>query len=209
MMVTSRSPYRVSDRDLGMGVAVMTRRWVALPFSRNRARWTTPKRCCSSTTMSARSANAMSFCNRACVPTVSFIFPEPNPSSILARCAFRMRPVTNATSKPNGATSSRMVWACCSARISVGAIKAACAPLSAAHNMAWRATRVLPDPTSPCNRRCMATGRCKSWPISSMARVCACVSLKGRFATSCRVSGPLDARTRPGVRWRSFFACPR
>ena len=27
-----------------MGVAVMTRRWVALPFSRNMARWTTPKR---------------------------------------------------------------------------------------------------------------------------------------------------------------------
>ena len=120
MMVTSRSPYRVSDRDLGMGVAVMTRRWGALPFSRSMARWTTPKRCCSSTTMSARSANARSFCNRACVPTAIFIFPELNPSSILVRCAFGMRPVTSAMSKPNGATSSRMVWACCSARISVG-----------------------------------------------------------------------------------------
>ena len=46
-----------------------------------------------------------------------------------------MRPVTSAKSNPSGATSSRMVWACCSAKISVGAIKAACAPLSAAHNM--------------------------------------------------------------------------
>ena len=151
----------------------------------------------------------MSFCNRAWVPTVSCIFPECNPSSILVRCAFGMRPVTSAISKPNGATSSRMVWACCSAKISVGAIKAACAPLSAAHNMAWRATRVLPDPTSPCNRRCMATGHCKSWSISAMACVCACVNLKGRFATSCCVRGPLDESTRPGVRWRSFFVCCR
>ena len=45
-------------------------------------RWCTPKRCCSSTTASARSANSTSSCTSACVPTTSWIEPSARPCSV-------------------------------------------------------------------------------------------------------------------------------
>src|SRR5439155_16721657 len=59
---TSRSPYRVSERVRGMGVAVSTRTCGAWPraaaLSIRRLRWRTPKRCCSSMATKPRRANA-------------------------------------------------------------------------------------------------------------------------------------------------------
>ncbi len=50
-------------------------------------------------------------------------------------------------------SSSRRLRACCSARISVGAMSAACHPPSTASSMANSATTVFPDPTSPWSMR--------------------------------------------------------
>ena len=69
--------------------------------------------------------------------------------------------------------SAAMCWR---ARISVGTIKAPCAPLSTAAERASSATTVLPDPTSPCSRRSMRWGAAMSRRISPMALVCAPVS---------------------------------
>ena len=48
---------------------------------------------------------------------------------------------------------------CCSARISVGAMKATWNPFSIATSAAISATIVLPDPTSPCSSRFIGCGR--------------------------------------------------
>jgi hypothetical protein len=55
-------------------------------------------------------------------------------------------------------SSLRAARKCCVARISVGAMSAAWKPFSMATSMAWRATMVLPEPTSPWSRRRMGLG---------------------------------------------------
>ena len=62
-------------------------------------------------------------------------------------------PVCNSTLTPSGLNHLLKFWKCCSARISVGAINATLKPLSSAINAVQAATAVLPDPTSPCNKR--------------------------------------------------------
>ena len=54
---------------------------------------------------------------------------------------------------PKGSNQRRKLFACCSASISVGAIKATCLPLSIAVKAASAATNVFPEPTSPCTKR--------------------------------------------------------
>ena len=59
IVVVSRSPYAVSESVRGIGVAVMCRTWGAAspgPLASSAARCATPKRCCSSTTQTARLA---------------------------------------------------------------------------------------------------------------------------------------------------------
>ena len=59
-------------------------------------RWCTPKRCCSSTTASARSANSTSSCTNACVPTTSWIVPSARPRSVAFFWREPSRPVSRA-----------------------------------------------------------------------------------------------------------------
>ena len=70
------------------------------------------------------------------------------------------------------------------------------------------ATTVLPEPTSPCSRRCIGTSRCRSVAISSPTRRCASVSENGSAASSlsCR---PCACNSKRGARCssRSRLAC--
>ncbi len=61
-----------------------------------------------------------------------------------------MLPVSKATLTPNLVNKSLKFRKCCSASISVGAIKAPWNPESTALSKAHMATIVLPEPTSPC-----------------------------------------------------------
>ena len=63
----------------GIGVAVITSMSTASPLRASASRWCTPKRCCSSTTASARSWNATSSWNSAWVPTRRSISPLGEP----------------------------------------------------------------------------------------------------------------------------------
>ena len=75
MTETSRSPYTVIASVLGIGVAVMTRTSGTIPFFRSAARWTTPKRCCSSITTSPRFRKTTPSWIRAWVPMTISISP--------------------------------------------------------------------------------------------------------------------------------------
>ena len=80
----SMSPKTVIATVRGIGVAVMTSTWGGrAPFSRKASRCSTPKRCCSSTTTSARSANCTCFWISACVPTTM----PPRPEAASSRAA--------------------------------------------------------------------------------------------------------------------------
>ena len=82
----------------------------------------------------------------------------------------RSRPVRIATRMPAFSASGAMVARCWRARISVGAISAACRPASTTVAAASSATTVLPEPTSPCSSRSMRCGRARSVTMSSTAR---------------------------------------
>ena len=82
MIDRSRSPYRVSASERGMGVAVITSRCGLVPLERSAARCSTPKRCCSSTTTNCRSANVTGSSIRACVPITILIPPLARPARI-------------------------------------------------------------------------------------------------------------------------------
>ena len=74
------------------------------------------------------------------------------------------------------APSGAMVAKCCRARISVGAMNAACRPASITCAAASSATTVLPEPTSPCSSRSMRCGCARSATMSVTARACDGVS---------------------------------
>ena len=75
------------------------------------------------------------------------------PDLIFSNSAWRAFPFTlpanQPISIPKGSNQRRKLFACCSAKISVGAIKATCLPLSIANKAAKAATNVFPEPTSP------------------------------------------------------------
>ena len=98
--------------------------------------------------------------------------------------------MSQATCTPKGASHCTSLRRCCSAKISVGAIRAHCQPASMQLHAASAATTVLPDPTSPCSSRCMGTWRAKSAAISCPTRSWAGVSSKGNAASSwvCRAA---------------------
>ena len=163
------------------------------PFALSVARWSTPNRCCSSITTRPSCLNRTSPCTRACVPTTRCAAPDSTSAKLDLRAAAETAPVNRATRKREGSSSREMVEKCCSARISVGAMNATCRPFSRATSAASRATIVLPAPTSPCSRRFIGWGRCKSSTISFSACRCPGVSLNGKTLRA-------DARMRSSTR---------
>ena len=127
------------------------------------------------------------------MPTASAASPDSTRASMAARSFFFCPPASHATLRPRAAnrgSSQPIILAkCCSARISVGAISAHCQPASMHTVAASAATTVLPEPTSPCSKRCMGTGRARSRAISSPTRRCAAVRLKGSTPSNCSCSG--------------------
>ena len=173
---TSRSAWKTWPRVRGIGVAVISRTWGVRPFPASASRWATPKRCCSSMTARARSANTVPAESRACVPTTMrpLVRPSgPGPaggeaSTTWAACrsAAEREAVRSSTRWPSGSRSPRRVAACWRASRSVGARRAPWAPLSATKARARAATAVLPDPTSPCSSRSIGRGPARSARIA-------------------------------------------
>ena len=76
---TSISPHCVSSSVRGIGVAVITSTSVFSPLPPSNSRWSTPNRCCSSITATARSRYVTESWNSAWVPTT--ICTDPSASS--------------------------------------------------------------------------------------------------------------------------------
>ena len=144
----------------------------------------------------------------AWVPTTSAASPDATCSSIFWRALPLRLPVNHATVMPNGASQPTSLRRCCSARISVGAISAHCQPAWMVMAAASAATTVLPEPTSPCSRRCIGTSRCRSVAISWPTRRCASVSENGKAASSLSCN-PCACTSKRGARCnsRSRLAC--
>ncbi len=85
--------------------------------------------------------------------------PLASASCALRRCFAGSEPDSHAISMPMPSSQLCSLRKCCSARISVGAMNATCLPLSIACSAASAATIVLPEPTSPCSRRCIGVAR--------------------------------------------------
>ena len=66
------------------------------------------------------------------------------------------------TASRSSASSFPSVAACCSARVSVGAISTAWNPASSARSIEYSATTVFPDPTSPISSRCIGSPESRS-----------------------------------------------
>ena len=165
----------------GMGVAVITSTCGGRTFfSHSAARCFTPKRCCSSMTTKPRLRKRTVGSMRACVPTRICTVPSAMPCMISLRALPFTLPVRSSTVTGKGESSSLMVAKCCSASISVGAMMHAWKPLSRARRQQSKATMVLPQPTSPCNRRFICRPLPTSRRISRITRFCASVSSKGR-----------------------------
>ena len=71
---------------------------------------------------------------------------------------------------------------------------AAWPPASIASRQARKATRVLPEPTSPWRRRAMGRGEAMSAAISAAASTWPLVSSKGRRSMRRRLRRPWGAR---------------
>ena len=142
----------------GIGVAVMCSTCGASPAGALRSsarRWLTPKRCCSSTTATASRSKATACSISACVPTSRRSAPEASLPRRSARRPPGVEPVRSADDTSASGMSAWRVAKCCSASVSVGAISAAWPPCSTARSIAYSATTVLPDPTSPISSRCI------------------------------------------------------
>ena len=126
----------------------------------------TPKRCCSSVMTSPRPGYSTFSVNSACVPTRRSISCRCSASRMAFFSPVRMEPVSRHTRRPKGERSFVSVWACCCARISVGAIKADTAPFFAQHQISAAATSVFPEPTSPCTSLFIALPEVKSFSAS-------------------------------------------
>ena len=194
MVETSRSPNTVIATVRGMGVAVSTSTCGGTaPLRRRLSRCSTPNRCCSSTTTSPRSANCTVSPSSACVPMTMRDAPLAIDSSTCRRCAWPSWPVSStgrssaARSGPRAATMERRCWA---ASTSVGASRALWPPSSATASMARTATRVLPEPTSPCTRRFMGALCAMSRATSSPTSCWSSVSSNGRAASNSASSEP-------------------
>ena len=93
----SISPHCVSSSVRGIGVAVMTSTSVCSPLPPSSSRWSTPNRCCSSITATARSRYATLSWNNACVPTTICTVPSASSRSSFDRARPFTEPVSSAT----------------------------------------------------------------------------------------------------------------
>ena len=186
----------------GIGVALIISRCgcrSALP--RSASRCATPKRCCSSTIARPSRANSTDCSISACVPTSRSTSPAATAARTLRFSLSRTELASHATRAPTRCIHGPILRRCCSARISVGAISAACAPLPIACDAARAAITVLPLPTSPCSNLFIGRRPASSAPISPQTRCCAPVSLNGSAARSCPASSPAaSARARCAAR---------
>ncbi len=204
----SRSPKTVIATVRGIGVAVMTRTWGGVPaLSVRAARCSTPKRCCSSTTTRPRSASSTDCSSKACVPITIPASPDDICWSTLSRAVLPIEPVSNTTDVPSTAPPSMPPCArspsmalmerwCCCASTSVGARRTAWPPESTTRSIARSATRVLPEPTSPCRRRFIGWSRASSSSTRSPISRWPAVSSKGSRASKASSSPPPPARDR-------------
>ena len=106
--------------------------------SASAARCSTPKRCCSSTTATARSRKATSCWISACVPTAICDVARGDQLAdvrVLLRAAARSSAARRARRARVQIPST--VRKCCSASVSVGAISAPCRPASTARSSAY------------------------------------------------------------------------
>ncbi|CUI32654.1 Uncharacterised protein [Achromobacter xylosoxidans] len=165
------------------------------PLRVSASRWPTPKRCCSSTIDRPRRWNSTWSWISACVPTTSCTLPSAAAAAASRRALAVRLPLSQATFTPSGCSHDTSLRKCCSARISVGAINATCAPPAMAWAAAMAATTVLPLPTSPCSRRCIGYGRARSAEISATTRCWAPVSLNGSAWYSRSTRPPGSSRT--------------
>ena len=165
-------------------------------FARSASRCSTPNLCCSSTTTRPRSANCTLSSSSACVPMTMPAAPEAASSIAFRRAACDSDPVSNVTvvafsappSWPPSARSPSMSVIerrCCCASTSVGASNAAWPPASMTASIARSAMTVLPEPTSPCNRRCIGWSAAISEAISSPMLRCPF----GEFERQSRIEG--------------------
>ena len=155
---------------------------------------------------SARSRNATPSCINAWVPTTTCASPDATCASTCLRARPVTLPASQATRTPSGSSQPRRLLRCCSASSSVGAINAACLPVSTASIAASAATTVLPLPTSPCTSRSIGDGRPRSARISSKTRCWADVSTNGKALRSNSAS-LVDCNTGAAcacwtMRWR-------
>ncbi len=104
------------------------------------------------------------------MPTTRSISPAASRAAMSARAGRGVAAVTSAARRPRARRAGASAAACCSARISVGAISATWRPDAATWWAAASATAVLPAPTSPWSRRLIGSGRARSAAIASMAR---------------------------------------
>ena len=173
-----------------MGVADMASRSAPGPFARSAARCPTPKRCCSSMTTSERHLN-VSFSERsAVVPKSTQAAPEAHAEQASSRSMPRVAPVTSRHEMPAASRTGPSFSAYWRARTEVGAIIAACVPVSAQAARASAATAVLPVPTSPKSKRFMTRGAAMSARIWSAAARCSPESSKGNAERRASMRGP-------------------
>ena len=163
-------------------------------FSFRASRCSTPNRCCSSTTMRPKSLNSTFSPSNACVPITIPASPDAASARAALRAAALWDPVMRVTCVApscdprvppcaSGPKSFSIVRKCWAARTSVGASRAACPPLSTTANIARSATIVLPEPTSPCSKRCIGWSWAKSASISAHTAFCPPVNWKGNEAS--------------------------
>ncbi|CAB4559361.1 unannotated protein [freshwater metagenome] len=190
------------------------------------SRCSTPKRCCSSTTINPRSLNLTLSLSSACVPITIPACPEAAKASASLRSAELCEPVSKVicvafSGPPNIPPFARdpnnfsMVRRCCAANTSVGARSAACPPLSTTANMARSATTVFPEPTSPCSKRCIGISAAKSLSISLATANWPGVNCQGRdLSKDSRMPPLLSGRAvvfsaRSSARRSSSKSCKR
>ena len=130
----------------------------------------TPKRCCSSMITKPSCLNRTRLLHERMGPHRQLrVTPSARRSHASLRSFAPIVPVSSTGSNRDGSSRRAMFRKCCSASSSVGDITAACSPFSIATSAASSATMVLPEPTSPCSRRFIGRGRCRSSTISLSA----------------------------------------
>ena len=115
-----------------------------------------------------------------------------------------VEPVSSAAWTSSPGISFCSVAKCCSASVSVGAISAAWAPDSTARSIAYSATTVLPEPTSPISSRCIGRSEAMSSSITAIAVRWSPVGVNGSESASQRaVRAPGGSRTAArAASWR-------